>query len=301
MSAITQIPAFFPTEFGTNWEHLCQQKLSNLRAFVSVDTVNGKEKSYNQIASTAMSKVLVRSGDTVISDVTLAKRWLRPYPYEVANFIDEWDAEYLGSIALPQSDLIQSHAAAYGRTCDSLIVEAALGTAYTGDTGVTPTVLPSGQKIAADYVDSGGPTTSGLTLAKLRQAKYILDNGDVEDSERILVCSAKQINDLLKEDKIGNADYNTVRALAAGEVKQFLGFTFRLVSASLLPYNTGTGVRSCVAYAKSGIKLADGGRKVHVDIRPDKSHSIQIRTVASLGATRMEEAKVVEVACDEVI
>jgi len=40
---------------------------------------------------------------------------------------------------------------------------------------------------------------------------------------------------------------------------------------------------------------------VHVDIRADKSHSLQIRTVASLGATRMQEAKVVEVPCDEVL
>jgi hypothetical protein len=55
----------------------------------------------------------------------------------------------------------------------------------------------------------------------------------------------------------------------------------------------------CVAYVKSGVKLADAGRKVHVDIRPDKSHALQIRTVASLGATRMEEKKVVSIECDE--
>jgi hypothetical protein len=47
--------------------------------------------------------------------------------------------------------------------------------------------------------------------------------------------------------------------------------------------------------------LADAGRKVHVDIRADKSHALQIRTVASLGATRMEEKKVVEIAADEVL
>jgi hypothetical protein len=80
-----------------------------------------------------------------------------------------------------------------------------------------------------------------------------------------------------------------------------MGFTFRRVASSLLPYVAGTGVRTCFAYVKSGLKLADAGRKVHVDIRADKSHSLQIRTVASLGATRMEEKKVVSILADEVL
>jgi hypothetical protein len=71
------------------------------------------------------------------------------------------------------------------------------------------------------------------------------------------------------------------------------------VASNLLPFNSGTDVRTCFAYVKSGVKLADAGRKVHVDVRPDKSHALQIRTVASLGGTRTQEEKVVSIACDE--
>jgi hypothetical protein len=80
-----------------------------------------------------------------------------------------------------------------------------------------------------------------------------------------------------------------------GTLNTFMGFKFR--RTQLLP--VATNVRSVYAYVKSGIILAERGLKTHMDIRTDLSHSLQIRSVASLGATRMEEKKVVEIACDE--
>jgi hypothetical protein len=302
MSAISQIPQYFTTEFTSNWEHLLQQKVSKLREFVSVESVRGKEKSFNQLAAVEMTKITSRASDTTITDVALAKRWLRPYPYEHATLFDEWDAEYLGEVSLPQSETVSNHAMAYMRTADKVVIDAALGTAYTGETGVTPTSLPSGQEIAVDYVETGSAANSGLTVAKLRQAAYLLTEAEVDDSDpRIIVVGAKQIQDLLKTTEITSADFNTVKALVNGEIDTFMGFKFRRVSSSLLPYVSGTGVRTCFAYVRSGLKLADAGRKVHVDIRADKSHALQIRTVASLGATRMEEKKVVSILADEVL
>jgi hypothetical protein len=302
MSAIAQIPQYFTTEFTSNWEHLLQQKVSKLREFVSVESVRGKEKTFNQMAAVEMTKITARAADTNISDVALAKRWLRPYPYEHATLFDEWDAEYLGEVSLPQSETVSNHAMAYMRTCDKVIIDAALGSAYTGETGVTATALPAGQKVAVDYVETGSAANSGLTIAKLRQAAYLLNEAEVDDSDpRIIVVSAKQIQDLLRTTEVTSADFNSVKALVQGDIDTFLGFKFRRVASSLLPYNASTGVRTCFAYVRSGLKLADAGRKVHVDIRADKSHALQIRTVASLGATRMEEKKVVEVAADEVL
>jgi hypothetical protein len=302
MSAIAQIPQYFTTEFTSNWEHLLQQKVSKLREFVSVESVRGKEKTFNQMAAVEMTRITSRAADTTIQDVALAKRWLRPFPYEHATLFDEWDAEYLGEVSLPQSETVANHAMAYMRTCDKTIIDAALGTAYTGETGVTPTALPAGQKVAVDYVETGVAANSGLTIAKLRQAAYLLNEAEVDDSDpRVLVVSAKQIQDLLRTTEVTSADFNSVKALVQGDIDTFLGFKFRRVASSLLPYNSSTGVRTCFAYVRSGLKLADAGRKVHVDIRADKSHALQIRTVASLGATRMEEKKVVEIAADEVL
>lgn len=293
---LTNIPNHYTTQFDANWRHLVQQKNSRLREYVTLDSINGKEKSYNTIDTAVMALINDRSGNTRISSQDMAKRWIRPQQYDTAKLIDEWDEQLLGEVVLPTSPIVQSHGAAYARTCDSVIISALGGTAYTGTTGVTATALPAGQKVGVGYVETGAAANSGLTIAKLRRAKFILDSNEVdEEEERIIVVSAKQLQDLLRTTEVTSADYNTVRALVDGAVNTFMGFKFR--RTQLLP--VATNVRSCYAYVKSGIVLAERGLKTHMDVRTDLSHSLQIRSVASLGATRMEEKKVVEIACDE--
>jgi hypothetical protein len=295
---MTQIPDHYTTQFDQNWRHLVQQKNSRLREYVTLDSISGKEKSYNQLSEAAMQLITSRSGETRISDQATAKRWIRPKAYDTGKLFDEFDEQLLGEVVLPTSPVVQSHAAAYARTADQVIIEALGGTAFTGETGVTATVLPSSQKVAVNFVESGSPANSGLTIAKLRQAKFVLDANDVdEEEERIIVVSAKQLQDLLRTTEITSADFNSIKALVDGSVNTFMGFKFR--KTQLLPLNVSTDVRSAYVYVKSGIVLAERGLKTHMDIRTDLSHSLQIRSVASLGATRLEEKKVVEIACDE--
>jgi len=295
-NVLTNIPNHYTTQFDANWRHLVQQKNSRLREYVTLDSINGKEKSYNTIDTAVMALINDRSGSTRISDQAMAKRWIRPQQYDTAKLIDEWDEQLLGEVVLPTSPIVQAHGAAYARTCDSVIISALGGAAFTGTTGTTSTALPAGQKVAVNYVESGTAANSGLTIAKLRRAKFILDANEVdEEEERILVVSAKQLQDLLRTTEVTSADYNTVRALVDGSLNTFMGFKFRRTQLLGL---TST-VRSCYAYVKSGIVLAERGLKTHMDVRTDLSHSLQIRSVASLGATRMEEKKVVEIACDE--
>jgi len=295
---LTNIPNHFTTQFDSNWKHLVQQKNSRLKEYCTIDSIEGKEKSYNQLDATSMTQITDRSRDTRISDQAMAKRWIRPLNYDCAKLVDEFDEQFLGEVVLPTSPIIQSHGAAYARTCDKIIIDALGGTAFTGTTGTTATVLPAGQKIAANYVESGAVANSGLTIAKLRAAKFLFDSNEVdEEEERILVVSAKQLQDLLRTTEVTSADYNTVRALVDGTLNTFMGFKFR--RSQQLPL--ATDIRSCFAYVKSGIILAERGLKTMMDVRPDLSHSLQIRSVASLAAVRMEEKKVVEIACDEVL
>lgn len=300
MPAMQQIPEHYKTEFATNWDVLVQQKLAKTRDFVITDKVKGKEKSYNQMGPVEMERVTVRAGDTRITDTPLGKRWLRPYPHDKADLFDQWDSEFLGDIVLPTSEVVQNHGRAYNRLIDRTIIAAALGDAYTGETGVTAVSLPSSQEVAVNYVETGGPANSGLTIGKLRQAKFLFDDNDVDEEEkRVIAVSAKQLQDLLRTTEVTNADYNTVKALVAGTVDSFMGFEFRRVSKAFFPYNSGTDVRTIVAWAQSGIKITDSGKDVFMDVRADKSHALQVRTVASVGGVRMEEAKVVAIYCDE--
>jgi len=293
---LTNIPDHYTTQFDSNWKHLVQQKNSRLKEYVTIDSIEGKEKSYNQIDVTSMTQITDRSRDTRITDQAMAKRWIRPQQYDCAKLVDEFDEQLLGEVVLPTSPIIQSHAQAYARTCDTIIIGALGGTAYTGTTGTTATVLPAGQKVAVNYVESGTAANSGLTIAKLRAAKFLFDSNEIdEEEERIMVVSAKQLQDLLRTIEVTSQDYNSVRALVDGALNTFMGFKFR---RSQLLGKVST-VRSCYAYVKSGVILAERGLKTHMDVRTDLSHSLQIRSVASLAAVRMEEKKVVEIACDE--
>lgn len=299
MPAMTGLPQHYTTEFATNWEQLVQQTISKARECVIVESVEGKEKSFNQMGAIEMQKVTQRAGQTRITDVPNGKRWLRPYPLDVANLFDEWDEKFLGEVVLPTSSTVAGHGAAYNRAVDRAIVEGGVGVNYIGDIGVTPVNVPNSQIVEVDYVETGSAVNSGLTIGKLRRAKFILDNNEVDDDGRYIAYTAKQLQDLLRSTEVGSHDYNDVRALVDGNVEKFMGFTFKRISRLIMPINDSTKVRTCVFWHKSGIKLADSGRSTHIDVLPTQSHALQVRSVAALGATRTEEEKVGIIYCDE--
>ena len=296
-----EIPDFFPTQFGTSWEHLLQQETSRLRETVSMDSdIRGKEKSYNQKGLATMRKITTRNGKTIASETNDEKRWIRTEAYDEVTHFDEWDQDLLGEIALPTSETVQAHAMAAGRTMDQVVIDAASGTAYTGETGVTATSFLAANQVSVSL--SG--TSEGLTLGKLIAAKSILginesygQDGNKND-ELILIVSQKQLDDLLTVTEVTNSDYAAVKALQSGEIDNFMGFRFK--RTELLTKVTATDIRTCLAYVKSGIKLATTQeRSVKTVIRDDLNETLQIRTKIRLGATRMMEEKVVEIYCDE--
>lgn len=300
MAAIKSIPDYYVTEYETNWSHKAQQKISLLKDQVILDNIDGKEKSYNKIGTVEFQRVTERAGATRVSDLSLEKRWLRPFPFDDTKVFDEWDEKFLGEISLPSSQLMEAQAAAYARLADSIILQAAVGDAYTGENGTSVVSLPSTQTVAVNYVESGTAANSGLTIGKLRRAKYILDDNDVDDMEpRTVAYCAKQLQDLLRSVEIGSKDYNAVQALVDGQVNKFLGFTFKRVSSKVLPISGG--VRQVVFWAKNGLRLSDSGKQTRMDILPTQSHALQVRSVGVLGATRDEEARVGIIYCDETV
>ena len=262
-------------------------------------TVKGKERTFDQLGKSKMRLITTRNGKTVPSDTPMAKRWLRPRGYDEVTYIDEFDDVALGELPTPQSEHVKSHAMAAKRTMDEVIIAALEGTAYIGVDGTTAVDVPATQKVAVDYVQSGVAANSGLTLAKMARAKYILDHNEVPLDGRYLAVSAKQINDLLVNViEIKSSDYNEVKALVDGKINRFMGFEFRVTE--LLTLVTATDVRTCIAYHKDGIAPGIGkNEQARIDIRPDLNHTIQIRTTMMIGATRKEEERVVLIYCDE--
>lgn len=299
--AIFTLPPHYETAFDNNWrEIMAQQKNHRLAGKYISDNVAGNQKRYDQIGAQtyALRQVTARAAKSEPSDVPTAFRWVRPRPYDKTTWIDEFDSILLGQLPDPTSPTARQHAIAAARQKDIILLNALLGTNYTGAQGTTATALPSAQQISVTY-GSGG-ANSGLQLAKLTQASYIMDSNDVDEMDRIFVYSAKELNNLLTNvDQVNSALYNDVRALRDGRIQDFMGFSF--VRTQLVPFIAGsTTIRSCVAYQKDFLLMGIGeDMKTRMDILPMQSHAIQVRTTLLMDATRMEEAGVVQINCDE--
>ena len=288
-----QITTAFVQQYSSNVQMLSQQMGSLLRGVVDVESVVGKNAFFDQVGKTTAVLRTSRHADTPQIDTPHSRRRVSLADYEWADLIDNADKVRL--LIDPTSSYAKAAAAAMGRAMDDVIIAALGGTSYTGETGSTSVPLPAGQK---PY--SGSNQTDGLTVAKLLAAKKTLDLADVDPSlPRFIVCGPTQISDLLNTTEVKSSDFNTVKALAQGQLDSFLGFKF-IVSNRLKFDATNTDDRLAYAFTSDAIKLAIGQDVIaRIDERADKSYSTQVYYAMSIGATRMEEEKVVEIACDE--
>jgi len=280
----TQITTAFVEQYSSNIQMLSQQKGSLLRDKVRVESVTGKNAFFDQVGSVTASVRSTRHADTPQSDTPHSRRRVSLVDYEFADLIDDLDKVRM--LVDPTSTYALAAAYAMGRAMDDAIIAAATGSADTGVAGGTAVALPSSQIIA----EAG---TTGMTIAKLREAKEIIDLADVDPSlPRHIIVSPKQITDLLGTTEVTSSDFNTVKALAQGDINSFLGFNF-VVSNRLA---IATSKRDCIAFVSDGIGLAVGkDSTARIDERADKGYATQVYYSAAFGATRMEEDKVVKI------
>lgn len=283
-----QITTAFVEQYKSNVFHLAQQKGSRLRDAVRSESVTGKSHFFERIGSTAALKRTSRHADTPRVDTPHSRRRVTMEDYDWADLIDQEDKVRM--LISPQSEYAKAGAYAMGRAMDDAIIAAATGNAYAGVSGGTSVALPAGQKIAV--------ASSGLSVTKLISAKEILDGADVDpDEERYLICSAKQISDLLALTQITSADYNSVKALVQGQIDTFMGFKF--IRSERLGLD-GSSNRQVLAFTKSAIGLAVGkDMSTKISERADKNYATQVFLSMTIGATRVEDEKVVEIACQE--
>jgi hypothetical protein len=282
----SQITTAFVEQYSANIQMLSQQMGSLLRDAVRNESVVGKDAYFDQIGKVTAVLKTSRHSDTPQIDTPHSRRRVSLADYEFADLIDQQDKVRL--LIDPTSSYAKAAAYAMGRAMDDVIIAAALGTANTGVSGGTPVTFPAGNIVAAN---TGG---TGMNIAKLAAAKQILDAGDVDPSiKRHIIVSPQEIADLLNTTTVTSSDFNTVKALVQGEIDSFMGFKFH-VSNRLV--DNGAANTQCIAFAEDGILLGIGKDvTARIDERADKSYATQVYYCQTIGATRMEEAKVVSV------
>jgi len=305
-----EITEAFVQQYGANVMHLSQQKGSLLQEAVRMESQKGKSRFFDRMGSVA---AVVRSGrhsSTPQIDTPHSRRMVTLVDYEWADLVDDQDK--IRMLIDPTSEYALAAAWAFGRSKDDVIISAAFGSAYSGETGTTTVTHPNSQKYAAN----DGISFTNLNVRSLRAVRKILRGNNVDKSiPMYIACSSDQISAMLGQTEVTSADYNSVKALVQGEVDSFMGFKFieinRLNVTSSTTATAASGVvgagvaltgtnRAVIAWAKDGLLLSVGEDYVSkISERPDKGYSTQVYGRMSIGATRMEEEKVVEIICKE--
>lgn len=305
----TQITTAFVNQFTSNVFHVAQQKGSRLRMAVRNESQKANVAYYERIGAVTAQVKSGRHSDTPQVDTPHSRRAVSLTDYNLGDLFDS--ADKVRTLIDPTSEYLKAFTNGFGRSMDDVIIAAALGTAYEGVAGATSTVLPSTQKLASVASAAG----ANMNVQVLRRAKKLLDAAETDPSvQRYLALDANMLHALLGQTETTSSDYNTVKALVQGEIDTFLGFKFirteRLLSRSTtLSFNTTTGAvgsgsgdangyKRAIAWSGDGLLLAIGEDfKGRISERADKNYSMQAYMEMSIGATRLEEEKVVEILC----
>ena len=300
----TQITTAFVQQYKSEVFHLSQQKGSKLSGLVRNESQNGKSAFYDRLGKAEAVEKTIRHSDTPQIDSEHSRRRVTLKDYVWADLIDKEDLRRL--LIDPAGAYAQAAVWGMGRQKDRQIIAAANGSAWGGEDGSTEVVMPNSQKLQA----STGAAHSNANVSWLRGIKKKFDANDVDESiPRYGAITSSQLEALLGDDKIASSDYNTIRALVMGEVNTYMGFQF--VRTELLDVQvdalsaadttgivgSGTSVvgnRRCVFWAKDGLLLATADDiETRIEELPNKNYATQVFVSQGIGATRMEEAKVV--------
>ena len=281
----------FVEQYRNNITVLTQQRGSKLRDFVTVNNgVVGKTVFTEQIGATEAKKRVSRHSDSPLVETPHKRRLYTMADYEWGDLIDK--ADRVRMLIDPTSTYAQSAAFARGRSMDDVIITALSGAATTEDQG-----SQSSQALTltvAKAFDGQQSTDNGMNISKLRQAKQLMDTASVpEDEEKFIVMSPIGVQQLLRSKEVTSADFNTVRALVNGEIDTFMGFRFIVSNRLPVP---ASNERDAFVFTRSGIELGIGQDVMgRIEERPDKAFSTYVYYCMSLGATRLEEEKVVKI------
>jgi len=282
------ITTAFVKQYTDNIRLLAQQKGSKLRNTVEVDTnFTGEFKFYDQMGKDEMEEKLTRNQDTPTDQADHKRRRITKRDFVHNKLLDLEDQ--LAMIVDPKGKYSISAGYAAGRKIDDVIIEAMDATAYTGKEGSDPVAFDATMQVAA-----GG---AGLTKAKMLSALNLLDDNDVEEEDRHIACAPRQIVNLLGTVEVASSDYNSIKALVEGRLNTWLGFEFH--KTTRLGVN-GAGARKVYCWHRWALQLAiQKEPSARADQRADKNYAWQVFMSMSIGATRLEEERIVEIACVE--
>lgn len=293
------LPKLAVETFSTILELKLQQKQSKLRGRVMEGQHQGRMASpIDYIGDIQMKAPAGRFAQNQPQNTDFQRRWVTPVDKEAYQLIDTFDK--LRLLQDPTSRYSDVAMAAVAREWDDRVIGAAFATATIGDsTGVgttTENFSTSNWQIASTF---GSSSASGLTVAKMIEAKRIMRKAQVEvDTETMTwVTNSQGESDLLNQVQVVSTEFSDKPVLQEGKVTRFMGwdivYSERLTSTS--------NVRQNIALVKSGAYLGVW-KDVENDLERRRDLSglpWQLASLMSSGATRLEPGRLLQVLCSD--
>lgn len=293
------IASVYAVQYGTNVSLLLQQRGSRFRRAVQTGSYSGKQAEVvTQYGKTEARRVTGRYDQITHVNTPNDRRWVYPSDYDWSDIIGSFDK--LRVLSDPMGAYTQNGLNAMGRAMDEVIIEGMLGDNKTGEAGgTTESFDTTNNRVAVNHASSANV---GMTVDKLREGRRLLMAAEVDlDMEDPWVgITSQQHDDLLGQIQIVSSDFNGGQrpVLQDGKVQRFLGCNF-INSERLL--NTTTPYRRCPMWVQSGVHLGIWN-DVTSDVSPRKDMSglpWQIYIMMTLGATRTEQDRVLDILCNE--
>lgn len=299
-----------------------QQSESEIASQFEFQALEGELTTFDRIGiAQDMVEDKTRYGDNPQSEIDFDRRRLGRRFFEQGKYIDEKDLQKV--LTDTQAPIIQAMIKAGRRREDDIILDRIFGDVKTGHDGeVTVGFVPTtagkitvgavssghsrpitttgkyvltagdfeGIDIAVDYVDSGSDVNSGLTLGKLKAARFTMMRLESLHQNELLDCwiTSAQAEQLLGIDEVINADYAVHKALAEGNAVTFMGFRF-IQNERLRGAGTSGDPRQCIIAKRESVRYGtlDGGLQADVWRDTGKKKAPYIYTKLWAEAVRM--------------
>jgi len=201
--------------------------------------------------------------------------------WNAADYSDLYDLSKLNFDE--RQELVDTATMAMGRRLDQLILDAMA-------TGANSTQVAK----------SVGGADTGLNLAKILQAKRLMDDAGVPIEDRHMVVSARAVEQGLQETELASADYNILMPLMKGEITDFSSFKFHMIeSRDEGGLDLTSTTRTNFAFHRDAVGLAVG-----VDLRTEVNYiaektSTLVNAIFSAGSVVIDDKGVYDVLTHE--
>lgn len=308
----SQIPNTYVTTYTSNMRMALNQQAALLATRASEQGGSGEMQLLDNIVGNGkVKKRTTRNADIVTDPTDHDRVWVAaPGEDYDADYVDTLDKVMTG-IDL-QGGITMKHAGVIRRAYDGAFIGGFDGTGgfygnmLMGKTGATQVPFASANIVP---VTTGAVSATGMNIAKIVEARTILNEGHVDPNQRFFLgVTAQEVKDLFNQVQVVSDDYKEgykVRMSADGRsLLGIMGFEFVEIELNnpLLPWydltKDGSGYQKNPFWSQDGMRMVYWDKlSTSIDRIPTKHNSILIQASTKVTASRTDNARCGVILC----